>query len=217
MKGSVFGILWITLVVECGYIVLSRLVLHATWGHLTQPLVFLGLFGLFAASHGNVRWIAPLPRLVIAAEFLLSVADRFGLFGPPGKGVSWGDFAHFVAYTHRVNAFLPASFAPTLAVLATIGEITFGITLLLGFRIRLYCAWRSHLAPTLQQCHDAFGFDRISVLLRCVRARSGCVGYFDDRDLLAERGWLDVGVIVMCPDLSCLSWKWRKRSSGANG
>ena len=138
MKRVALGVLWVTLIMESVYVAFSRLVLHAVWGHLGQPLIFIGLFGLFAASQGNIRWIAVLPRLVIAAEFLLSVADRFGLLGPPGKGVAWGDFAHFVAYTRQVNAFLPASFAPMLAVLATICEVTFGVTLLLGIRVQLF-------------------------------------------------------------------------------
>ena len=138
MKRVAFAVLWVTLLIECVYVGYSLLVLHAAWGHLAQPLVFIGLFGLFAASQGTIRWFAALPRLAIAAEFLLSVADRFGLLGPPGKGTSWGDFTHFVAYTRQVNAFLPASFAPWLAVFATICEVTFGITLFLGIRVQLF-------------------------------------------------------------------------------
>src|SRR5260370_40062720 len=128
--------LWVTLAVECVYVVYARLVLHSTWNHLLQPLLFIALFGSLAATRGRIRWIAALVRVAIGAEFILSVADRFGLLGPPGSAVSWGDFRHFVAYTHQVNSFLPASFAPLLAVLATICEITFGITLVLGIGIR---------------------------------------------------------------------------------
>ncbi len=100
-----------------------------------QPLVFVLVFGSLAATHGGIRWIASLLRVVIGAEFAFSVADRFGLLGRPGHGVSWGDFAHFVAYTHQVNAFLPASVAPSLAVLATFFETVLGVTLVLGIRI----------------------------------------------------------------------------------
>jgi uncharacterized membrane protein YphA (DoxX/SURF4 family) len=127
--------LWITLVVECVYVVYARLALHPTSSHLLQPLVFIVIFGLLAATRGGIRWIAALVRVAIGAQFLLSVADRFGLLGPPGSAVSWGDFGHFVAYTRQVNSFLPASFAPLLAVLATICETTFGIMLVLGVRI----------------------------------------------------------------------------------
>jgi uncharacterized membrane protein YphA (DoxX/SURF4 family) len=135
MRRIALAALWLTLVVECVYFVLSRLALHAGWGHLLQPLILTGLCALLAAARGKIRWIAALLRALIGLEFVLSVADRLGLLGPPESGVSWGDFAHFVAYTHQVNAFLPASFAPSLAVLATICEITFGLTLILGFRI----------------------------------------------------------------------------------
>lgn len=136
MKRIAFAALWLALAVESAYIVIGRLALHATWGHLAQPLVLSALAGLLAVVQGNVRWVATLLRIVIGLEFVLSVADRFGCLGPPGHGVSWGDFARFVAYTRQVNAFLPASFAPVLAVLATIAESSIGLTLIFGVRIR---------------------------------------------------------------------------------
>ncbi len=135
MKRIALVALWLTLAVEAGYVVFARLVLHAKWDHLMQPMVFIALFGLLAATQGKVRWIVGLLRAVVGLNFALSVADRFGLLGPPGSGVAWGDFTHFVAYTHEVNAFLPASFAAVLAVLATICESTFGITLIVGIRV----------------------------------------------------------------------------------
>jgi uncharacterized membrane protein YphA (DoxX/SURF4 family) len=61
------------------------------------------------------------------------VADRFGIWGPPGAGaVSWGDWTYFVAYTAKVNSFLPSSLAPALAVIATAAEGLLGIALILG-------------------------------------------------------------------------------------
>jgi putative oxidoreductase len=128
--------LWVTLGVECVYVVYARLALHSTRNHLLQPLLFIALFGSLAATRGRTRWIAALVRVAIGGEFILSVADRFGFLGPPGSAVSWGDFGHFVAYTHQVNSFLPASFAPVLAVLATICETTFGMGLVLGIGIQ---------------------------------------------------------------------------------
>lgn len=44
---------------------------------------------------------------------------------------------HFVVYTRQVNAFLPAAWAPVGAVLATVAELTLGVALAIGFRIRL--------------------------------------------------------------------------------
>jgi putative oxidoreductase len=135
-KQAALVALWITLSIELGYVILAPLVWHASWGHLVQPSIFVLLFGLLAVARGRVRWVTTLLRLILSAEFGLSVADRFGWLGPPGHGAAWGDFAHFVTYTHQVNAFLPASFAPVLAVLATIFEATFAVALLLGIGLR---------------------------------------------------------------------------------
>ena len=64
---------------------------------------------------------------------LSAVADRFGLWGPPGAAnVSWGDWPHFVAYTAKVNSFLPAMIAPAVAIVATAAEALLGVALLLG-------------------------------------------------------------------------------------
>jgi thiosulfate dehydrogenase [quinone] large subunit len=72
-------------------------------------------------------------RLRLAAAFASSVADRFGLWGGPGtKGVSWGDFPHFV----RMLPFLPDGLAYAVAVIVTIFETTFAVTLTLGLRTR---------------------------------------------------------------------------------
>ena len=77
-------------------------------------------------------------RLALGASFLSAVADRFGLWGPYGaRNVSWGDFAHFVAYTRSVTALVPSSLAESLAWTSTIGETLFGIALILGFKIRV--------------------------------------------------------------------------------
>lgn len=72
-------------------------------------------------------------RWALAVTMLSAVADRFGIWGSPGApNVSWGDWSHFVAYTAKVNSFLPAVFAPALAVIATAAELSLGIALLLG-------------------------------------------------------------------------------------
>ena len=78
--------------------------------------------------------IAPLLlRLALGATLLSAVADRFGIWGPPGAAtVSWGDWTHFVAYTAKVNSFLPSAIAPALAIIATAAEALLGITLILG-------------------------------------------------------------------------------------
>src|SRR5262249_153823 len=52
-------------------------------------------------------------RLALAAGFLSAVADRFGLWGPPGTpGVAWGGFDPFLAYTGKLLWYLPAGVVP---------------------------------------------------------------------------------------------------------
>ena len=101
------------------------------------PLVPEALPGAKATASGAealLRRVAPtLLRWALGATFLSAVADRFGWWGAPGSAnVSWGDWAHFVAYTATVNHFLPAGMAPALAVLATAAEALLGVALLLG-------------------------------------------------------------------------------------
>ena len=78
--------------------------------------------------------IAPLLlRLALGVTLLSAVADRFGIWGPPGAAaVSWGDWTHFVAYTAKVNSFLPSALEPALAIIATAAEALLGIALILG-------------------------------------------------------------------------------------
>lgn len=70
-------------------------------------------------------------RLALGAAFLSGIASRFGLWG---KGVGYGDFAHFEAYTAQVNAFMPAHTIPFLAWSATVAEFVLGLALVVGFK-----------------------------------------------------------------------------------
>ncbi len=76
-------------------------------------------------------------RLALAASFLSAVADRFGLWGPPGKSsVAWGNFVNFEAYTALLNWFVPHGWIPLLAWVDTALEVLFGISLFLGLATR---------------------------------------------------------------------------------
>ncbi len=111
---------------------------HPAFSSIYYAAIFTPIAAALALTSGRVRWIATLTRLVIGFAFFENVIDRLGFVGPPGApGVSWGDFQHFIAYTAVVNAFAPAAIIPTLAVVATLFEGTFGITMLLGVRVRL--------------------------------------------------------------------------------
>jgi len=71
-------------------------------------------------------------------SFLSAVADRFGLWGAYGQpNVAWGDFARFVAYTGKLNWFVPAILIPALAWASTVAEILLGFALVLGLFTRI--------------------------------------------------------------------------------
>jgi hypothetical protein len=72
-------------------------------------------------------------RVALGAAFLSAVADRFGLWGKYG---GWGTFATFTQYTAQVNSFMPAFMVPFLAWAATAAELSLGITLIIGIRLR---------------------------------------------------------------------------------
>ncbi|WP_330294672.1 DoxX family protein [Streptomyces sp. NBC_00503] len=129
VKRYAFAALWAALLVQLIWSVGHR---PDTFG-----ITVMAVLGGFAALHGRWPWLAVPVRFLMAADFLLSVGDRFGAFGPPGTpGSPWGDFAHFVAYTRDVSSFLPTGLAPLLAVLATVAETALALSLLLGIRLR---------------------------------------------------------------------------------
>ncbi|MDH7460724.1 DoxX protein [Chitinophagaceae bacterium 26-R-25] len=68
-------------------------------------------------------------RMALSAGFLSAVASRLGLWGSHSSG-----WQNFVNYTAQTNSFLSKSFAPSLAVLATIAELSLGLLLLVGYR-----------------------------------------------------------------------------------
>jgi putative oxidoreductase len=77
-------------------------------------------------------------RLAIGSAYLWFVSDRLGILGPNGSPhVGWGDWPHFLQYARQVMSFLPAGMIPFFAILATIGEFSFGLLLVLGLFTRL--------------------------------------------------------------------------------
>jgi putative oxidoreductase len=136
VKGAAFAALWLALIAQSIWMAVHHFRLHESWSSMWYPLTFAAPFLLLACTNGRVRWIASILRLPLAIAFLEAVSDRFGLLGGPGSpGVAWGDFSHFIQYTAQVNSFMPRFTAPTLAVVATICEITFGVTMLFGIRV----------------------------------------------------------------------------------
>jgi putative oxidoreductase len=137
MRPCLFALLWLAIAAQMVWMALQHFRWHRYWGSMWYPMVFVLSCLAIALARGRVRWISSVLRILIALAFLEAVADRFGLLGPPGSaGVSWGNFARFIHYTGVVNSFLPASIIPLVAVVATLCETIFGLTMLLGIRIR---------------------------------------------------------------------------------
>ena len=70
-------------------------------------------------------------RIALGTAFLSAVAGRFG----------WWDarphpFASFVDYTAQVLSFVPRAAIPFFAIAATIAELTLGVLLIAGVRLR---------------------------------------------------------------------------------
>lgn len=80
-------------------------------------------------------------RIALAAAYLSAVADRFGLWGPPGSpGVAWGAWQPFLEYASLLNGFAPESIRPALAWTATIAEVVLAAGLLIGWRLGWFAA-----------------------------------------------------------------------------
>lgn len=77
-------------------------------------------------------------RLALGIGFILPVMDRFGWMGAPGNPtVGWGSWSIFLDYTNSLMPYLSRSLANIMAIIATAGELVFGILLIIGYKIRL--------------------------------------------------------------------------------
>ena len=72
-------------------------------------------------------------RMALGTALLSAVADRLGLWG---ANAAWGDWKTFEAYTRQLTFFLPQFLSKVSAYIATILEATFGLLLIVGFKIR---------------------------------------------------------------------------------
>ncbi len=79
-----------------------------------------------------VEWFI---RIALSAGLLSAVADRFGLWSE--KVSAWGNWDNFIAYTQKLNPFVPESLIGALGGVATFLEIAFGIALLIPYKTPL--------------------------------------------------------------------------------
>lgn len=76
-------------------------------------------------------------RYALAVAFLSAVADRFGLWGPPGStNVAWGNYPKFLEYTALLTPWAPKNLLPVVGGAATLLEILLAVGLIIGFRIK---------------------------------------------------------------------------------
>ena len=109
-------------------------------------------------------------RAVLGISFLLSVSDRLGFYGNPGeRGVSWGTFERFLGYAAKVNAFAPAWMIPFLGTAATVLELLFGVTLVLGLALRWGGFRLRGPALPIRFSHGDLVWDQVAVRLLCIR------------------------------------------------
>jgi len=86
-----------------------------------------------AVSLAVACWVV---RAALAVSFLSAVADRLGLWGPPGtQGVSWGSVPKYEEYVAQLNWFLPTGLVPAVGWVATTCEVILAIGLLIGWRL----------------------------------------------------------------------------------
>jgi uncharacterized membrane protein YphA (DoxX/SURF4 family) len=162
-KPYAFALLWLALIAQAVWMALNHFSLHQPWSSMSYPLTYAVPFLFLAVTYGRIRWIASLLRLPVAAAFLDAVADRLGILGPHGAPVvAWGDFTHFIAYTAILNPFMPHATIPALAVLATLCETTFGISLLLGIRLRIAASGSAALLFLFGTAMTISGFSQFS-------------------------------------------------------
>lgn len=76
-------------------------------------------------------------RIALGLGFLFPVLDRLGVLGTPDSGkVAWGDWAHFVDYTHTLMPFLSRPLANWGALLATAAECLLAAGVIIGYKTK---------------------------------------------------------------------------------
>ncbi|MCS3794692.1 DoxX family protein [Niastella sp. OAS944] len=76
-------------------------------------------------------------RIALGLGFLLPVFDRLGFMGAPGSAqASWGDWSHFLTYTHKLMPFTSLHIAHIAGLVATIAECIIGIGLIVGCKTK---------------------------------------------------------------------------------
>ncbi|MFD4432887.1 DoxX family membrane protein [Nocardia sp. NPDC058497] len=135
MRTAAIVVTGVAVLVEVGWLVVG----DGEIGPVTIGV--LALIAMATVTLGRVRALIVLTRVALGVLLAGSVADRFGLFGPPRTdGVSWGSYAEFVDYTRTLLPGFAADAAPLAAGAATVAEVGLGVALIIGVRARMSAA-----------------------------------------------------------------------------
>jgi hypothetical protein len=127
VAGLVFGVAW----VAAGRPLPGAVTLTVVAAVLVLAVLVVRPVGRATSVAGRVV------AVLLALAFAGAVADRFGLFGPPGgAGVSWGSWAAFVEYTRTLLHGVPTPLATVAAIGATVAEVGLAVALLTGWQRR---------------------------------------------------------------------------------
>jgi uncharacterized membrane protein YphA (DoxX/SURF4 family) len=148
---------------------------------LLRPALFTVVMALLALSRGRWRWAVVFARLVIGGAFVDALWSRFN------------DFNGFIAYTSLVNSFLPPSWAPALAVIATVFESAFAGGILLGIATRWAAGGSAVLLCVFATAMVASGLDQFEWAVYVLAAGAWVVVASGERfltldGLMAARG-----------------------------
>ena len=91
---------------------------------------------IYRTIREGARWFL---RVALAAGFLSAVADRMGLWGPPGiENVAWGAWEPFIDYVGILNPWASDSLHATLAWVVTVAELVIAGEILVGWQLRWF-------------------------------------------------------------------------------
>ena len=77
-------------------------------------------------------------RIALGLGFIFPVLDRIGALGLPGSAnVAWGNWDNFAAYANKLMPYFPLKVASFFGLVASVGEVVFGIMLIIGYKIRI--------------------------------------------------------------------------------
>lgn len=75
-------------------------------------------------------------RLSLSAGFLSAVADRLGYWSEQVS--AWGNWNSFLEYTQIINTIVPKTLIPFLGFTATLLEVIFALSILIGFKTEFF-------------------------------------------------------------------------------